>query len=566
MHLKIENGKSLEVSKDFFAFFPRPKQNSVLIFSELIKVTNEPEKKKQKDEFGQVYLLDFESENWKIATFAKINVIRYEVFLELINKVINMPACYKKKEITVESKSYQGGVLKIQEEIRKGNVYQVNLTTGHQFSIPPEHTLFLSWLKLYTKQVSNQTSFISLPGIKVASLSPELFFSVKNNTILSEPMKGTAGVSTKQVKSMQSSEKEKAENAMITDMIRNDIARVSEFGSVSVTKPFFTTSYQTISQMSTQIKANLRPRTSIVEILKALHPPGSVTGAPKIASLAIIRNLEKENRELYTGAAGYILPSGRAQFNVLIRTLVQTQPGLVSYGSGAGITIDSDPVSEYDEMLNKVNVLFDLEEDYSLETFRCANKKIYWLEAHLERLTSSYYHLFKQDLPIDTKDKLLDFVQRCPGQRGILRLRMKPGLFNLNWQAHNHRRGKFYASIAKSRLSSQWEWLKIKSTRRQLYKSYQYLAFKNGLVDYVFFNEKENLSEGSISTIFIKRGNYYVTPPLKNGLLNGIFRQKILKRFPSFFKEEQVTLKEFEQEKSCVLGNAARGFRRAYVK
>jgi para-aminobenzoate synthetase/4-amino-4-deoxychorismate lyase len=566
LHVKIENGKTLEVSKDFFALFPRPKQNSVLIFSELIKITYEPEEQKQKDEFGQVYLLDFESENWKIATFAKINLIRYEVFLELVSKCINMPVCYEKKDIIVKANSYQDDVLKIQEEIRKGNVYQVNLTTGHQFSIPPELPLFSSWLKLYTKQVSNQSSFISLPGIKVASLSPELFFSVKKSTITSEPMKGTSGVSTAQVKSMQTSEKEKAENAMITDMIRNDIARVSEFGSVSVTKPFFTTSYQTISQMSTQIKANLRPGTGLVEVLKALHPPGSVTGAPKIASLALIHNLEKKSRELYTGAAGYTLPSGRAQFNVLIRTLVQTQPGLVSYGSGAGITIDSDPVSEYHEMLKKVNVLFDVEEDLCLETFRCTNKKIYWLEAHLARLTCSYYHLFKQELPIDTKTKLLNFVQRCPGQRGILRLRIKPGLFSLNWHPHNYKSGKNYVSIADSKLSSQWGWLKIKSTRRQLYTTYQYLALKNDLADYLFFNEMENLCEGSISTIFIKRGNYYVTPPLKNGLLNGIFRQKLLDRFPSLFKEEQVTLKEFKQEKSCVLGNAARGFRRAYVR
>jgi branched-subunit amino acid aminotransferase/4-amino-4-deoxychorismate lyase len=217
-------------------------------------------------------------------------------------------------------------------------------------------------------------------------------------------------------------------------------------------------------------------------------------------------------------------------------------------------------------MLKKVNVLFDSEEDLSLETFRCASRKIYWLEEHLARLSSSYFHLFKQDLPRDTKEKLINFVQRCPGQRGILRLRMKPGLFNLKWYAHNYRRGEHYISIAQSRLSSQWDWLKIKSTRRKLYTNYQYYALKNNLADYIFFNEEENLCEGCISTIFIKRGNHYVTPPVKNGLLNGIFRQKLLDRFPAYFKEEQVSYKEFQKEKSFLLGNAARGFRRVRLK
>jgi para-aminobenzoate synthetase / 4-amino-4-deoxychorismate lyase len=566
LHFKIENGKTLDLSKDFFAVFPRPVNNTVLIFSDFIEERHLSVYEKAFKSHSKIFLLDFENKHRRVAFFATVTVLPYQDFLNLLLADINMPSCFDFENLNVNAQAYQAGVQSIKDEIVNGNVYQVNLTFLHELALPAELPLFNVWLKLFSKQVSNHTSFISIPGTKVASVSPELFFSIKNDTIVSEPMKGTAGVSESQIKIMQSSLKEKAENAMITDMIRNDIAKISEFGSVKVTKPFFTSSFQTISQMSTQVKGSLRPQVDLYEIFDALHPPGSVTGAPKIASLELIKALEKEERELYTGTVGYQLPGGRAQFNVCIRTVTQSKDNTVKYGSGAGITIDSDPRAEFKEMLNKVNVLFDSKEILALETFRCSNKKIYWLENHLSRLSISYQTLFQRPLPTDLRDRLIDFAQRIPEKRGILRLRVAPGVFNLKWSAYHRESEPAKLSIANSSLSSKWKWLKVKSTRRKLYLIYQYLATKNGLTDYLFCNEEGYICEGAISNIIVKKGNYYATPPTKDGLLNGVFRSKLLERFPKIFKEEQITMAEMFKATEWYICNAARGVRRGHLK
>ena len=482
-----------------------------------------------------VYLLPFQEGRSLQAIFSRCTTFSWSQWLESLTKCVNSPLPFQQEFLSKDQDNYIEDVERIQEEIRSGNVYQVNLTRQHYFPFPGELSLYALWLKLYARQISSNASFLQLPEIKIASLSPELFFSVEDGTILSEPMKGTANNQDAAIQTMLLSEKERAENAMIADLIRNDIARVAEFGSVQVPKSFYASQYQTIAQMSTQVCGKLEKDIDIPEVLDALHPPGSISGAPKIAALQLIDQLETESRGYYTGAIGFKLSGGRAQFNVLIRTLQQTSTNQVQYGSGAGITIDSDPHSEYYEMLAKTKILFDDYPEAAIETIRFVRGRCYWLQDHMKRLAESYEYLFQKSLPEKTLNLILRFSKRLPQQRGLLRVQVSPKQMSIRWFSNPKQRSWLTVRIAETRLCSSWDWLFHKTTRRSLYRTYTALAQKEKLADFLFFNENNELCEGAISNIFIYRDGRYITPPLAGGLLGGVMRSKLLKRFQLFY-------------------------------
>lgn len=257
--------------------------------------------------------------------------------------------------------AYAARFRQVIDYIRAGDVYQANLTfplTGTWWGDPL--ALFAA---LRVRQPAPYGGLVALGPETILSLSPELFFEQAGSLIRTRPMKGTAprGTSPEDdhrfAASLIASEKNRAENLMIVDLLRNDLSRVSEMGSVRVTDLFSVETYPTLFQMTSGVEAQLRPGMQLPDLLKALFPCGSITGAPKIRAMEVIRKLETRPRGAYCGSVGMLYPNGEARFNVAIRTLTLSPSGQATFNVGSGLVFDSEARSEYDECLLKAAFL-----------------------------------------------------------------------------------------------------------------------------------------------------------------------------------------------------------------
>ncbi len=266
--------------------------------------------------------------------------------------------------------AYRARVAAVRAHIRAGDVYQVNLTAPLRFSTDADPVALFAALR--RRQRVAYGAFVRLDGAAVASVSPELFFRIDpdgdGRTITARPMKGTArrGASPDAddalTDALRASPKDRAENLMIVDLLRNDLARVAATGSVRVPTLFDAERYETVTQMTSTVAGDLRPDVALGDVLRALFPCGSITGAPKLRAMGVIRDLEVGPRGVYCGAIGAASPDGTAAFSVAIRTAVLTD-GAGRYDVGSGIVWDSDADAEYAECLLKARVLTDLGSD-----------------------------------------------------------------------------------------------------------------------------------------------------------------------------------------------------------
>jgi len=263
---------------------------------------------------------------------------------------------------TVNQQVYRENFLRIKNHISAGDCYQVNYSfrLKSKFCGDP----WESFTNLVAMQPSPYSAFLETDTLAIISASPELFFSHKDNELISKPMKGTSGRGLNpgedrlRAQALRTSAKERAENLMIVDMMRNDFGRVAETGSIHVPRLFSTEKHPTLWQMTSTVKA--RSKASLFSIMKALFPAASVTGAPKPRVMQIISKIETTPRRIYTGSIGFFLPNRRAQFNVAIRTIfVDKIRRQAEYGVGSGIVWDSDPEREYEECLTKAKILVD---------------------------------------------------------------------------------------------------------------------------------------------------------------------------------------------------------------
>lgn len=256
----------------------------------------------------------------------------------------------------------------IQQAIVEGHTYQVNYTTRLYSVIHFPITALYD--KLTAHQNGHYTALLDTPEIQVASISPELFFQKgdfkeHDNVILSKPMKGTMprGRSIEEDEqlyyALKHSAKDRAENVMIVDLLRNDITRISQSGTINVDQPFMIECYDTVFQMTSMVSGQLKPQTNLVDIMRALFPCGSITGAPKLSTMKYIQQLETSPRSIYCGTIGVLLPDGRMIFNIPIRTIEYRNQEAI-YGVGAGITIDSIPENEVQEFHDKTKILENL--------------------------------------------------------------------------------------------------------------------------------------------------------------------------------------------------------------
>lgn len=474
--------------------------------------------------------------------------------------------------LNVDEYDYLEAVRTIKEYIADGDTYQVNYTVKLRFDL--EGTAEDLYQRLRRSQSVSYSACIKEGERRILSFSPELFFRKHQGTITVRPMKGTSvrgrtlDEDSEHAEFLRSDIKNRSENVMIVDLLRNDLGRLSSPGGVRVRSIFDVEKYETLLQMTSTIEGAIPPGLSLAAVFKALFPCGSVTGAPKIRTMEIIRELELEDRGVYTGAIGFFAPDGEAVFNVPIRTAVLNN-GRGEMGIGSGIVWDSDPAAEWQECRLKARFLINPAPEFQLiETMRWQAAEGFWLlDLHLKRLeNSARYFGFALD-PDTIREKL---QQRAAGFTGPRRLRLtleRDGactLADVALPPQLPAAEPYPIRLSTIATDSRSPFLFHKTTERQLYDEERRHAVDDGCFEVLFRNENGELTEGAISNLFIRKSGRLLTPPVQCGLLNGILRQHLLES--GEVVEAVLTEQDLAEAEAIYMGNSVRGLFRVTLR
>ncbi|MEI6056318.1 MAG: aminodeoxychorismate synthase component I [Lentisphaerota bacterium] len=467
---------------------------------------------------------------------------------------------------SVSETQYNSSIAKIKDYIKAGDTYQVNYTLRQHASFKGEP--WELFCELANSQRSRNCAFIETDDFAICSASPELFFTLKDGLITSKPMKGTTqrgltlAEDKKQAEWLHNSRKNRSENIMIVDMIRNDIGRIAQAGTVKIPKVFEVEKYPTVWQMTSTVHA--KTNKSVPDIMKALFPCASITGAPKVRTMVIISELEATPRGIYTGSIGFIAPDNSAQFNVAIRTVViNKKTSVAEYGVGGGIVWDSTNSDEYNECLIKTKFLSNPIPDFSiLESILWTPDNGYFLlEYHLERMRKSAEYF---DYPFDAEKIKLLLNKEVTQPSEPLKVRL---LLNIEGKVSVERSklGQFKNTISVAisgvPVRKNNPFLCHKTTNRKLYED---IKSKHSSYDEVIlWNEDGEVTEAITSNIVIKIGANLYTPPISCGLLGGTFRQYLLDK--GEIAEKIIKLDELKSSDEIYFINSIRKFRLAVI-
>ena len=468
-------------------------------------------------------------------------------------EAVDLPANWKEE---VEAPAYQEAIKTIHHHIRQGDTYQVNYTV--QLSQELEADPLAIYNRLVVEQKAHYNAFIQHDDVAILSISPELFFEQDDRLLTTRPMKGTTrrGLTNqadlKEAAWLEADPKNRAENMMIVDLLRNDMNRISEIGSEQVTHLCQVEQYSTVWQMTSTIESHLRAEIDLVQTFRALFPCGSITGAPKISTMEIIQKTEKAPRGVYCGTIGILLPRGKRIFNVAIRTL-QMQGGQAIYGVGGGITWDSKWESEYQETKQKSAVLYRQEPRFELlTTGRIHQGELTFLEQHLTRLReASRYFAY----PYDEQKLLKELQEELAHLESNLDYRCRIAL---------QKNGTFHLEITEL-TDLPASYLQAQLTEQKLDLATPFTYFKTSQRDHLSQSEREQifhlpdgtLLETTIGNLVLEIGGQLYTPPAHLPLLDGIYRRHLLET--QQVEEKLLTLKDLTDADRIYACNALRG-------
>jgi para-aminobenzoate synthetase / 4-amino-4-deoxychorismate lyase len=517
-------------------------------------------------------------------------------------------------EFALTEAEYVQRIDRIHDWIRAGDIYQMNFTAP--FSIEAQGSIAAHYARLRSRQPVDYGAFLHWqPGRHILSLSPELFFRVENGgarsgerRIVTKPMKGTAarGRTTREDREisegLRGDPKNRSENVMIVDLVRNDLGRVARTGSVKVEELFAVEWHPTLWQMTSTVSAELRPEVGFHDIFRALFPCGSVTGAPKVRAMQLIAEIENTPRGVYTGAIGFFSPH-QTVFNVAIRTL-ELKGAHGTMGAGSGVVIDSDPAQEFRECLLKAKFLsgpahritapmsgnaptIGQPEKLSLIETMLWNGSYPLLELHLDRLEDSaeYFDFFCDRAAVRTalEDHALQFADQesaadnfagtAPRSFALMRRRVRLlmvddeghiqiGSEAISTSGEPNRIGR--VTISSVRTDPADVMLYHKTTQRPLYSRAFEQATREGFDDMLFMNLRGEVTEGAISNVFVVNGDHWSTPPIECGLLAGVYRRHLLEMRPEI-EERVLFIDDLRSADAIYLANAVRGLRRVEI-
>lgn len=473
-------------------------------------------------------------------------------------------------ELAISEPEYLNALDNIREAIARGDTYQVNFTTRQRFSISGDP--FVLYRRMCRNQQAPFCAWLDIGTHRILSASPELFFSLDDGLLTMKPMKGTAprlpraDDDRRQRDLLAASAKDRAENLMIVDLVRNDLARIAETGSVEVPALFQVGTFPTVHQMTSTVTARIRPETGLTDIFRALFPCGSVTGAPKRRTMEIINELEGGARGIYCGAIGYLSPGRDAVFSVAIRTaVVNAVTGESTIGVGSGITWDSRGANELSECLDKSAFLTrDCSEFSLIESVRFDHQGYLLLERHLQRLAGSAAYF---GFPFDAAAVREQLQHIGHGLSGVHKVRVQlasDGSITVVSQpisASNDTTHAAKFALSLQRVNSADPFLYHKTTRRHLYDDQ--LRAHPGCYDVLFRNERGELTEGSYTTIILALNGELLTPALDCGLLPGVLREELIE--VGAVRETVLTLNDLQAADTVWLVNSVRGWRQCTI-
>ncbi|TGL60938.1 bifunctional chorismate-binding protein/class IV aminotransferase [Leptospira sarikeiensis] len=506
--------------------------------------------------------------------FPKYKILSEKEILELESAYTDL-GYSSKIHAEIDPEKYKETILKIQNFLYQGDVYQVNFT--FPLEIDFNGSLGKLFFELRKKQPVPYEAWIhtgkqsDIIEKDVLSFSPELFWERISNEIRTVPMKGTRprGKNPEEDRKfkveLSGSEKDRAENLMITDLLRNDLGMISVPGSVHVSKLFSVEEYPTLFQMTSEIRSKLNSNIQWMDTLSALFPGGSITGAPKKRSVEIIKSLESP-RGIYTGGIFYLEPN-REISSIAIRTLEFSGSSFGNkkgrMGLGSGITIGSVPELEWEECWSKAKFLNDSQNSFYLfTTMLCRRGRVYFLEDHKDRLKTSAielgfvwnnksWEIYIQEI-IDKVDAKSSYrVKIILSQNGEFRaevseLQLGP------------KTGKIL--LSKTKMDQDFSLLYHKTSVREVYSEGYKQAISNGYLDMIYTNGECYVTEGSIHSIFIFLKGEWITPSIDQGLLPGIARKYWIRKLKA--KEAKISLENLSQASKIILVNSLRGIRR----
>ncbi|MCI0570843.1 MAG: aminodeoxychorismate synthase component I [Myxococcaceae bacterium] len=474
------------------------------------------------------------------------------------------PASFSTWKPSIGSDAYRRGIDAIREAIAAGETYQLNYTLRLRAHLEGDD--LGAWTQLCSAQGAAYGAYLRLGRHRILSASPELFFRLEGRHVTTRPMKGTVRRGRWEEEDVANaawlagSEKNRAENAMIVDLLRNDLGRVAQVGTVRVPRLFDVERYRTVLQMTSTIEAELPPEVGLDALFAALFPCGSITGAPKVRTMELIAALEDTPREVYCGAIGLVEPGGNATFSVAIRTVwLDAETGLAEYGTGGGITWDSTAADEYEEALAKAQVLTEQWPDFSLlETLRLEAGAYALRGRHLARLASSARY-FGIPLSPGVAEEALDAharahpvearrVRLLVAQDGTVRAESEP--------LRPLPEGPLPVALARTPVSRHNRFLFHKTTHRPAYEARR--REHPDAFDVVLWNEEGELTELTNGNLVVELEGRLWTPARDCGLLTGTLREELLAK--GELSERVLTRDDLARAKRMWLINSVRGW------
>ncbi|HKY47300.1 MAG TPA: aminodeoxychorismate synthase component I [Acidimicrobiia bacterium] len=469
-------------------------------------------------------------------------------------------------ESRLSREEYHKAVDEIRNRIRAGDTYQVNFT--YRLDAPFAGSAEAFYRDLVNAQACGYGALVDTGRWVVASASPELFFEWRHGRIVSKPMKGTRrrglmlAADERERALLESSEKDRAENLMIVDMVRNDLGRISKVGTVKVPALFTTEKYDTVWQLTSTVEAEPTAGTSLNDVFEALFPCASITGAPKVSTMAIIERLERDRRGVYCGAVGFGGPGAGGEpewaFNVAIRTVVIDRAGSsATYGTGGGITYDSTTAGEYNEALLKAEVLARRSASFDLiETIRWSAEGGFWLlDRHLDRLVDSARYF---DIPLDPAEIRAALRAAVAGRSGPLRVRLavtRAGTISVE-TGPVPVTATVVAAVDSMPVDPCNVFLYHKTSNRTTYD--EAAARSANVDDVILVNPSGEVTETTIGNLAVEIDGVWSTPPIAAGLLPGTYRAELIS--VGRLSERSITVSELKNASRLARVNALRGW------
>ena len=467
--------------------------------------------------------------------------------------------------------AFDATIAEILRAIADGEVYQVNATAPLTGSLRGDPRALFAALR--RAQPNAYAAYLDFgtdahADDRILSVSPELFFDWRAERLLARPMKGTAprgatpAEDAAQSQFLRSAAKERAENLMIVDLLRNDLSRIAEPHSVRVPRLFHTEAWPTVWQMSSDVVATTRPGTTLADVFGALFPCGSITGAPKVQAMRLINELEPEPRGVYCGAIGVVQPGGAATFNVPIRTLALRDDGAttrVRCGIGSGITADATAAGEWDEWRHKRAFVDRASQAFELlETLRLEDGVFVDVEAHLARMDGAACH-FAFASPLASARLALEEL-RAAHASGRWRVRLladRAGVARAQAFALAPTREPVRVRLAERPLAgSDGEFVRFKTTQRAHYDAFA--PADDGVFDTLLWNERGELTEFTRGNVALRIDGRWLTPAIRCGLLPGIARARLLRE--GAIEEATLARGDLARAEAVAFFNSLRGW------